>query len=59
MVSIKCKIINEVQIDDYIRQFNNVKRFAFNRFKDGYGFSQINKLCKDLNNILLIDTSII
>jgi predicted transposase len=59
MISIKCKIINEVQIDDYIRQFNNVKRFAFNRFKDGYGFSQINKLCKDLNNIELLDTSII
>lgn len=59
MVSIKCKIINNIQIDDYVRQFNNVKRFAYNRFKDGYGFSQINKLTKKLNNLDLLDASII
>jgi len=59
MISIKCKIINNVEIDDYIRQFNNVKRFAYNRFKDGYGFSQINKLTKNLNNLNLLDASII
>jgi hypothetical protein len=59
MVSIKFKIINNIQIDDYVRQFNNVKRFAFNRFKDGYGFSQINKLTKKLNNLELLDASLI
>lgn len=59
MVSVKCKVINDIQIDDYVRQFNNVKRFAYNRFKDGYGFSQINKLTKKLNNIELLDSSII
>jgi predicted transposase len=59
MVSIKCKIINNVEIDDYVRQFNNVKRFAYNRFRDGYGFSQISKLTKNLNNLELLDASII
>jgi hypothetical protein len=59
MVSIKCKIVNNIEIDDYVRQFNNVKRFAFNRFKDGYGFSQINKLTKALNNLELLDASLI
>lgn len=59
MISVKCKIINDIRIDDYIRQFNNVKRFAYNRFKDGYGFSQINKLTKKLNNLDLLDASII
>jgi len=59
MISIKCKIINDIQIDDYVRQFNNVKRFSYNRFKDGFGFSQINKLTKKLNNLDLLDASII
>jgi predicted transposase len=58
MVSIKCKIKNDVEIDDYIRQFNNVKRFAYNRFLEKKGLSQVYHLsCKSLNNCELLDAS--
>ena len=58
MISIKCKIKNDIQIDDYTRQFNNVVRFAYNRFVDGLSLSEIYHKCnKELKNIELLDAS--
>jgi len=58
MITIKAKIKNEIHIEDYIRQFNNVKRFAFNRFLEEKSLSEVYHLsCKTLNNCDLLDAS--
>jgi predicted transposase len=58
MISIKCKIKNQIDVADYIRQFNNVKRFAYNRFLEKKSLSEVYHLsCKTLNNCELLDAS--
>ena len=58
MISIKCKIKNQIDVTDYIRQFNNVKRFAYNRFLEKKSLSEVYHLsCKTLNNCELLDAS--
>lgn len=60
MLSIKVKIKHEIEIDDYLRQFNNVVRVSYNRFVDGLSLSQIYHLCnKSLKNIDLLDASFV
>ena len=58
MTSIKAKIKNEIHVEDYIREFNNVKRFAYNRFCDKKTLSEVYHLAtKTLNNCDLLDAS--
>ena len=58
MTSIKAKIKNEIHVEDYIREFNNVKRFAYNRFCEGKTLSEVYHLAtKKLNNCNLLDAS--
>lgn len=60
MISVKCKIKNEIQIDNYICQFNNVLRYAYNRFCDGLDFLSIYHKCnKELKNKDLLDASFV
>jgi predicted transposase len=60
MISIKCKITNEPKIDDYIRQFNSVVRFAYNRFVEGKDFMEIYHCCnKDMSHKELLDASFV
>lgn len=62
MITYKFKIQNKINIDDYVRQFNNVIRFAYNRFQDNpkATLSDVEKIVKsNMNNIDLIDASLI
>jgi hypothetical protein len=62
MIAYKFKIQNKINIDDYIRQFNNVIRFSYNRFQENskLSLSQVEKIVKQkMNNIDLIDSSLI
>lgn len=60
MISVKCKIKNTIEIDGYIRQFNNVLRYAYNRFCEGLDFLSIYHKCnKELNNKDLLDASFV
>lgn len=60
MISVKCKIKNAIEIDDYTRQFNNVLRYAYNRFCEKYDFLSVYHKCnKELNNKELLDASFI
>lgn len=58
MISVKCKITNNVQIGEYIRQYGSVMRYAYNRFfKEKKGISEVYHLCKSLSNTQLLDAS--
>ena len=60
MISIKCKIKNNIEIDAYLHQFNNVMRFAYNRFCEGLDFLSVYHKCnKELKNKELLDASFI
>lgn len=62
MITYKYKIQNKIDISDYIRQFNNVVRFAYNRFQDNHKISslEIYHIVKStMNNIDLIDSKLI
>ncbi len=60
MVSVKCKIKNTIEIDDYTRQFNNVLRYAYNRFCEKLDFLSVYHKCnKELKNKELLDASFI
>ena len=60
MISVKCKIKNTIEIDGYIHQFNNVLRYAYNRFCEGLDFLSIYHKCnKELNNKDLLDASFV
>lgn len=62
MVTYKFKIQNKVNIDDYLRQFNNVIRFAYNRFQENSELKtkDVEKIIKaKMNNIDLMDASLI
>src|ERR1700679_3985352 len=57
MITVKLKLINTIDITDFQRQYNNVVRYAYNRFKEGKDLTPIVHLCKTLNNILNMDRS--
>lgn len=63
MITIKLKIKNKSkQYDDILRQYNNVYRYAYNRFIQNKQFKriQVQKLVtKNMNNIGLLDASLI
>lgn len=62
MVTFKYKIQNKIDISNHIKQYNNVYRFAYNRFKDNPEISNLElyHLIKyTMNNIDLIDTELI
>lgn len=62
MITYKFKIQNHINIDDYIRQFNNVIRFAYNRFQENkrLSLSDVEKIVKSkMNNIEILDASLI
>jgi hypothetical protein len=52
--------MTQIDISKYQKQFNNIARFAYNRFQEGKTQSQIEKLVKStMNNIDLMDSSLI
>jgi len=62
MITIKLPIQNEIDVSDYINQWNCVVRFAYNRFQDNpeLKLSQVEQLVKStMKNIDLIDASLI
>ena len=62
MITIKLPIQNEININEYIVPWNNVLRFAYNRFQDNpkLTLSQVEKIVKTkMNNINEIDASLI
>ena len=60
MITYKYKIQNQIDIDSYLRQYNNVLRFAYNRFGEGLSQSQVESMVKEkMNNIDLLDASVI
>ena len=56
-ITLDFEIVNKIDIENYIRQFNNVKRFAYKRFCEGIEKpNNVEKLCFDMNNIELMDS---
>jgi len=54
--------MNKIDIDDYVREFNNVIRFSYNRFQEDtkLSLSDVEKLVKSrMNNIKFLDSSLI
>lgn len=43
MKTVKCKIVNEIDVSEYLRKYNSVLRISFNRLKDGVSQSDIKK----------------
>ncbi|MEK6832524.1 MAG: hypothetical protein AABY32_00625 [Nanoarchaeota archaeon] len=58
VTTIKYPVMNEIDVIEYQRQFGNVVRYDFNRFKDGLEPVEIDKLNRELNNIDLLDATI-
>jgi hypothetical protein len=52
VTTIKLPLQNKIDITNYQRQFGNVVRFDYNRFKDGLEPVVIDRLNKELNNIM-------
>ena len=63
MITIKLKIKNKSkQYNDILKQYNNVYRYAYNRFVQNQQFKriQIQKIVsKNMNNINILDASLI
>jgi len=62
MVVYKFKIQNKIDISNYLDQYNNVLRFAYNRFQKNTGIRQpeVEKAVKDtMKNVELLDASLI
>lgn len=62
MIAYKFNIQNDIDISNYIREYNNVIRFAYNRFQENkkYTLSDVERLVKStMNNLNYIDASII
>ena len=58
MISYKLACSHSIP-DDYFRQFNNVVRFAHNRWIEEKSVTEIEKACKLLKNIDLLDASFV
>ena len=60
MITIKLKLTENVKIQNYLQQYNNVVHVAYNRWVDGLSQSNIEKYIKNkINNIDLLDASFI
>jgi IS605 OrfB family transposase len=60
MITIKLPVINIIDITNYLKQYNNIVRFSYNRRKENLNQSEIEKLVKSkMNNIELMDSSFI
>lgn len=60
MITIKLKIQNEVNIQTYQKQYNNIVRFAYNKLKTGLTQAKTEHYVKNtMNNIELMDASFI
>jgi hypothetical protein len=60
MLTIKLPLKNKINITDYQKQYTNVVHYAYNRYKEGYKLSQIEKLVKqNMKNLNLLDASLI
>ena len=49
MFTIKLPIQNQIDITDYLRSYNSIVRFAYNRFADGMGQKEIREIIKSDN----------
>ena len=60
MLTIKLPLTSKIDITDYQKQYTNVVRYAYNRYKEGHKLSQIEKLVKkNMENLNLLDASLI
>ena len=60
MITIKLPIVNTIDVTNYLKQYNNIVRFSYNRRKENLTQSEIEKLVKSkMNNIDLMDASLI
>jgi hypothetical protein len=59
MITIKLPITINAELKNYIKQYNSVLRYSFNRFKDNLSLKDVKLKVKTLNNINLLDVSII
>jgi IS605 OrfB family transposase len=58
VITIKLKLIETVNIEEYQKQFTSIRNYAFNRLLDGFTPNSIEQLVKTkLNNINLMDVS--
>lgn len=58
MITVKLKLIESIEIENYQKQFTSIRNYAFNRFIEGKTQNQIENLVKTkLNNIDLMDVS--
>ena len=59
MLTIKFKLKTDISKEflNFQKKYNNVYRFAFNRFQEGKSKIQIEKLVKSLNNTEILDSS--
>lgn len=57
MKTIKCKLVNKIDISEYLRKYNSVLHIAYNCLKDGISQSEIKKLVnpkfKGLNSFII------
>jgi hypothetical protein len=58
MISYKLSCSHSIP-EEYFRQFNNVVRFSHNRWIEEKSVTEIERACKSLNNIELMDASMI
>ena len=56
MIAIKLPIKNQINIDDYLREFNSCIRFSYNRFVEGLLEKDIRQLIKLKNLYSTLDS---
>lgn len=56
MIAIKLPIKNQINIDDYLREFNSCIRFSYNRLVEGLLEKDIRHLIKSRNMYLVLDS---
>lgn len=60
MLTIKLKLEEAIEVNDYLNQYNNIVRFAYNRFQEDNSLSEVERQVKaKMNNIGLMDASFI
>jgi IS605 OrfB family transposase len=57
LITIKCKIQNEINITLIQKQWNNCYRVAYNRFTEDYEDKEVDNYLSNLNNLELLDKS--
>ncbi len=60
MITVKLKLQNQPEVKPYIKQYNNIVRFAYNKLKQGTKQSETEKAVKStMNHIELMDASFV